>query len=63
MRSTWLATLSFLAVTSIASLASADVAPRCKCSTPGIATQGGLAAVMAMAGAGTLLVLRSRRKS
>jgi hypothetical protein len=62
MRRSSLAALAFVLTTSLAGLAFADVAPRCKCSTPGLATQGGLAAVMAVAGASVLLLARSRRR-
>jgi hypothetical protein len=61
MRSTWLAVVSFAAVTSFAGFASADVAPRCKCSMPGVAEQGGLAAIMAIGGASALLFARGKR--
>jgi hypothetical protein len=63
MRSTWLAPLSFLFVTTIAGLALADVSPGCKCSTPGILEQGGVAAAMGLAGVGALMLGRSRKRS
>ncbi|MCK6588543.1 MAG: hypothetical protein HUU21_12995 [Polyangiaceae bacterium] len=57
------AALAFALTTSLAGLAFADAAPRCKCSTPGLATQGGLAAIMAVAGASVLLFARTKRRS
>ena len=63
MRRPLLSALAFALTTSLAGLALADVAPRCKCESPGAAAQGGLAAVMAIAGASVLLVTRSRRRS
>jgi hypothetical protein len=63
MRRTSLAALAFALTTSLAGLALADVAPRCKCSTPGLGMEGGLAAVMAVAGASVLLFARGRRRA
>jgi MYXO-CTERM domain-containing protein len=56
------AALAFAMTSSLAGLAAADVAPRCKCSTPGLAAQSGVAAVMAVAGAAVLLLRRGRRR-
>lgn len=63
MRHPLLSALAFALTTSLAGLALADVAPRCKCEAPGVAAQGGLAAVMAVAGASVLLFARGRRRS
>jgi hypothetical protein len=56
------AATAFALVTSLSGLALADVAPRCKCEAPGVTEQGGLAAVMAIAGAAALIVTRGRRR-
>lgn len=53
----------FLGFFLTAGLVWADAAPRCKCEAAGAIPPGGLAAGMAMAGAGLLLVLRGRRPS
>lgn len=57
------ALLVFLGVFSLGGPVWADVAPRCKCEAAGAVAPGGMAAVMAVAGAGVLLALRGRKSS
>jgi hypothetical protein len=62
MQNRALSILAFLAFSTFAGLAMADVAPRCRCETPGTPVSGGAAAAFAVAGASVVMLARKRNR-